>query len=93
MSTWFAAPQMRSASRYAEVSREDFARRYGTFLGFLQRSGLLDSSTGPGAQVTPQNQALYIAELKGRVRSVTAWNCIYRLRMAARLLDPRADFA
>jgi integrase len=81
-----------AASRYAEVSREDFARRYGAFLGFLQRSGLLDPSTGPAAQVTPQNIELYIAELKERVRSVTVWNCIYKLRMAARLLDPKADF-
>jgi integrase len=44
-------------------------------------------------QVTPQNVELYIAELKMRVRSVTVWNCIYKLRMAARLLDPTADFA
>jgi integrase len=36
---------------------------------------------------------LYIAELKGRVRSVTVWNCIYKLRMTARLLDPKADRA
>ena len=82
-----------AASRYAEVSREDFALRYGAFLDFLQRSGLLDPSAGPAAQVTPQNVELYIAELKGRVRSVTVWNCIYKLRMAARLLDPKADFA
>jgi integrase len=77
---------------YAEVSREDFAQRYGAFLGFLQRSGLLDPFAGPGAQVTPQNVDLYIAELKVRVRSVTVWNCVYKLRMAARLLDPKADF-
>jgi integrase len=82
-----------AASRYAEVSREDFARRYGAFLGFLQRSGLLDPSAGPAAQVTPQNVELYIVELKGRVRSVTVWNCVYKLRMAARLLAPKADFA
>jgi integrase len=82
-----------AASRYAEVSREDFARRYGAFLGFLQRSGLLDPSAGPAAQVTPQNVELYIAELKGRVRSVTVWNCIYKLRMAARLLNPKTDVA
>jgi integrase len=82
-----------AASRYAEVSREDFARRYGAFLGFLQRSGLLDPSSAPAAQVTPQNIDLYIAELKERVRSVTIWNCIYKLRMAARLLDPNGDFA
>jgi integrase/recombinase XerD len=82
-----------AASRYAEVSREDFARRYGAFLGFLQRIGCLDYSAAPVAQVTPANVELYIAELKERVRSVTVWNCIYKLRMAARLLDPKADFA
>jgi len=82
-----------AASRYAEVSREDFVRRYGAFLDFLQRSRLLDPSAGPAAQVTPRNVELYIAELKARVRSVTVWNCIYKLRMAARLLDPKADFA
>ena len=30
------------ASYLGEVSREDFARRYGAFLGFLQRTGKLD---------------------------------------------------
>lgn len=80
------------AGRYAEVSREDFARRYGAFLSFLQRSGCLDYSAAPAAQVTPTNVKLYIAELKERVRSVTVWNCIYKLRMAARILDPKADF-
>jgi integrase len=82
-----------AASRYAEVSREDFVRRYGAFLGFLQRSGLLDPSAGPAAQVTPRNVELYIAELKARVRSVTVWNCIYKLRMAARVLDQNTEFA
>ena len=82
-----------AASRYAEVSREDFAQRYGAFLDFLERNGLLDPSAGPAAQVTPRNVERYIAELKARVRSVTVWNCIYKLRMAARLLDPKADFA
>jgi hypothetical protein len=81
------------ASRYAEVSREDFARRYGAFLCFLQRNGCLDFSAAPAAQVTPTNVELYIAELKERVHSVTVWNCIYKLRMASRILDPKADFA
>jgi integrase len=82
-----------AASHYAEVSRDDFARRYGAFLDFLQRDGCLDYSAAPAAQVTPANVERYIAELNGRVRSVTVWNCIYKLRMAARLLDPKADFA
>jgi hypothetical protein len=82
-----------AASRYAEVSREDFTRRYGAFLGFLQRDGRFDHSAAPAAQVTLANVERYIAELNGRVRSVTVWNCLYKLRMAARLLDPKADFS
>ena len=82
-----------AASRYAEVSREDFVRRYGAFLEFLHRTGRFDGAAGPAAQVTPVNVERYIAELNERVRSVTVWNCIYKLRMAARLLDPKADFA
>jgi hypothetical protein len=35
----------------------------------------------------------YIAELTLRVRSVTVWNCIYKLRRAAELLAPGADFS
>jgi integrase len=82
-----------AASRYAEVSREDFVRRYGAFLDFLQRDGCLDHSPAPAAQVTPANVERYMIELNGRVRSVTVRNCIYKLRMAARLLDPKADFS
>jgi integrase len=81
------------ASRYAEVSREDFVRRYGAFLAFLQRNSCLVFSAAPAAQVTKANVERYIAELQGRVRSVTVWNCIYKLRMGARLLDPKADFS
>ena len=62
-------------------------------MGFLQRSGLLDLNAAAAAQVTRSNVERYIAELNERVRSVTVWNCIYKLRMAARLLDPQADFA
>jgi site-specific recombinase XerD len=68
-------------------------RRYGAFLGFLRRIGCLDHAAAPAAQVTPQFVERYIAELKGRVRSATVWNCIYKLRMAARLLNPNADFS
>jgi integrase len=81
------------ASRYAQVSRDDFARRYGAFLDFLQRSGLFDPKAASAAQVTPSDVERYVAELNGRVRSVTAWNCIYKLRMAAKLLDPKADWS
>jgi integrase len=81
------------ASYLAEVSRDDFARRYGAFLGFLQRSNRLEQHAGTAAQVTLPNVEAYIADLKDRVRSVTIWNCIYKLRRAAGLLAPTADFS
>jgi integrase len=76
----------------AQVSRDDFARRYGAFLGFLQRAGQLRRDMPPAAQVTSTNVEPYLTELSTRVRSVTIWNCIYKLRRAADLLSPTADF-
>jgi integrase len=81
------------ASYLAEVSRDDFARRYGAFLGFLQRTDRLEPHRDAATQVTLSNVEAYIADLKDRVRSVTVWNCIYKLRRAAELLAPTADFS
>jgi integrase len=81
------------ASYLAPVSRDDFAKRYGGFLGFLQRTGRFERHLAAAAQVILSNVEPYIAELKGRVRSVTVWNCIYKLRRAAELLEPKADFS
>ena len=75
------------------MSREDFARRYGAFLGFLQRSGTARFKAAAAAQVTPSNVEPYITELKARVRSVTVWNCIYKLRRAAELMTPETDYS
>jgi integrase len=75
------------------VSRDDFARRYGAFLGFLQRTGRIEHTVTAAAQVTMPNVEAYVAELTARVRSVTVWNCIYKLRRAAQLLAPTADFS
>src|SRR5262245_24607843 len=82
-----------AASCLAQESRADFARRYGAFLGFLDRAGWLDPDAGPAGQVALSNVEAYIAELAHRVRSVTVWNCIYKLRRAAELLDPKTDFS
>jgi site-specific recombinase XerD len=81
------------ASYLAQVSRDDFARRYGAFLGFLQRNGRLERDTGAAAQVTVANVETYITDLKARVRSVTIFNYIHMLRRAAELLAPTADFS
>lgn len=83
-----------AASYLAEVSRQDFASRYGAFLGFLQRTGRLDLQAAAAAQVTPSNVGPYIAELKSRdVTSVTVWNCVYKLRRAGELLDPNVSLS
>jgi integrase-like protein len=82
-----------SASYLAEVSRKDIAGRYGAFLGFLKRRGILDLQAAAATQVTWGNIDLYITELKKRVSSVTIWNCIYKLRRAAELINPSADYS
>src|SRR5262245_17506624 len=76
------------ASHLAEVSRNDFARRYGAFLGFLQRSNRLEQHACAAAQVTEANVEAYIVDLRARVRSITVYNCIHQLRRAAQLLAP-----
>jgi integrase len=50
-------------------------------------------SVAAAEQVTPANVEGYLTDLKGRVRSVTVWNCVYKLRRAAELLAPTADFS
>src|SRR5262249_60881326 len=59
----------------------------------LQRTDRLEPHRGAADQVTLSNVAAYIADLKDRVRSVTAWNCIYKLRRAAEVLAPTFDFS
>jgi integrase len=82
-----------AASHLAPVSRDDFARRYGAFLGFLQRTDRLEHQAGATTQVISPNIEAYIADLKVRVRSVTVYNYIHQLRRAAQLLAPMLDFA
>ena len=79
------------AAHMKPVTRGDLQRRYGYFLDFLDRSGLLDR-TSAASQVTPENVDGYIKELMERVSSVTTYGSIYKLRRASQLLDPRRDF-
>jgi hypothetical protein len=81
------------ASHFAVASLKDFTNRYGAYLGFLQRRGVLDLKAGAAAQVTRGNVKAYVAELKTRVSSVTTWNCVYKLRRSSQLLNPTIDFA
>lgn len=81
-----------AAGHLAPVSQTDIANRYGLFLDFLQRHGRLDLAKGAMSLVTPENVNGFIAELQARVRSVTVWNSVYKLRRAAQLIAPGADF-
>src|SRR5258708_32546505 len=81
-----------AASHLAPASRNDIANRYGLYLDFLRRNGRLDPAMGGTALVTLDNVNAFIAELQARVRSVTVWNSVYKLRRAAQLIAPGADF-
>jgi site-specific recombinase XerD len=81
------------ASHLAPVSLNDFGNRYGAFLGSLRRRGALNFNSLPADQVTELNVETYIAELKGRgLRSSTIWNAVYKLRRAAEIINPQANF-
>ena len=80
------------ANHLARVSQADIVNRYGLYLEFLQRNGRLDPALGAMTLVTPDHVSEFIAELQARVRSVTVWNSVYKLRRAAQLIAPSGDF-
>jgi site-specific recombinase XerD len=81
-----------AGSHLGPISLDDYARRYGQFLGYLKRKGLLDLNAPAAGLVTPVNVESYMAAFAGKVSSVTAWNRIYKLRRAAQLISPNTDF-
>jgi integrase len=81
-----------AASHLAAVSQDDIANRYGLYLDFLKRNGRLDPAKNAMDLVTRDDVNAFIAELQARVRSVTVWNSVYKLRRAAQLIAPGADF-
>src|SRR3981189_3660101 len=81
-----------AAIHLAPVSQADIARRYGLYLNFLQRNRRLDPAKGAITLVTPDKGNGFITELQARVRSVTVWNSVYKLRRAVQLIAPGADF-
>ena len=79
-----------AASHMRNVTQNILAKR-GYFFDFLWRSGRLEMDAGAGAQVTPENVEAYVAELKGRVRSVTVYGSIQKLRRIVQLVAPHRD--
>jgi integrase len=82
-----------AASHLAPVTQADLANRYGLYLDFLDRSGLLDLGADAGGQVILEAIAAFIAELQARVSSVTVSRTIYKVRRAAECIAPQRDFA
>jgi integrase len=82
-----------AASHLAPASRHDIANRYGLYLDHLWRNGLLNRDLGVAELVTPPNVKGFVAELGVRVRSVTLWNSVYKLRRASELMATDTDFA
>jgi integrase len=80
------------AGHFKPITSNDLARRYGYFLDFLSRRGLLLMDKPAAVQVTPENVEAYIAELAERVGSVTLYGSIYKLRRVAQLIAPNPDF-
>ena len=60
-----------AGSHMKAITLADLARRYGYFLDFMNRRGLLDSTKAAGGHVTPENVDAYLKELTARVGSVT----------------------
>ena len=81
-----------AASHLARISQADIANRYGLYLDFLQRNDQLDPALGATTLVIPDYVNEFIAELQARVRSVTVWNSVYKLRRAAQLIATSSDF-
>jgi integrase len=81
-----------AASHLKPVTREDHAYHYGNFLGFLDRSGLLQRDRPPADHVTPEAVDAYLIALKDRVAPTTLHGSICKLRRAAQYIAPERDF-
>jgi site-specific recombinase XerD len=80
-----------AASHMRDVTRRDLARRFGYFLDHVQRTeGELNA--GAVGLVTPDRVGRYVAELKGRVGSITLHGSIYKLRRIAQILTLVCDY-
>jgi site-specific recombinase XerD len=80
-----------AASHMRTVTQEMLTKRAGYFFDFLLRSGRLEMNAPAGAQVTPENVEAYVAKLKDRVKSVTVYGSIQKLRRFVQLVAPNRD--
>lgn len=77
-----------AAGHLRPASREVHERHYGSFLGFLERNGLLRRDAPAAANVTPENVDSYLAEAKACMSSTTVHVAMCCLRRVARYMIP-----
>ena len=83
-----------AASHMRPVTQKILTKRCGYFFDLLDRSKRLELGAEAGAQVTPENVELFVAELKRRVSSVTVYGSIQKLRRITQLIgSPKRDLA
>ena len=76
-----------AAGHLRPVTRQVHERHYGSFLGCLDRNGLLRRDAPAAANVTPENVDAFLAEAKARMSSTTVHVSICCLRRAARYMS------
>ncbi len=80
-----------AASHLRPVTQHMLCQRLGLFLDFVARSNKLDQEAEAGGHVTPDLVEPFVEELKKRVRSVTVYSSIQKLRRITQLISPKRD--
>jgi integrase len=80
------------AAHLAPTTRNDMARRYGYFLGFAKRNGLLIRNGPAAASMTPPAIQAYIAELETYASSVTVHGCVRKALIVAEHIAQERDW-
>lgn len=81
------------AAHLKPITQADLQRRYGYFLDSLTRRDVPLTCRTAAELVSEDYVAAFVAELQGRVGSVTVYGSVYKLRRMAELLAPGRDFS
>jgi integrase len=79
-----------AACRMKPKTQASHARGYGYFLDYCRRHGQLEDGV-VASLVTPTRIDHFLEELRERVRSVTHWSYIQRIRRVCEILAPTRD--
>jgi len=80
-----------AAARWHPKTARQVEKGYCLWLGYLARTGQMDTDTPPAARVTREALRGHVEELQARVAPVTVTSRIRDLREALRVMQPEAD--